>query len=113
MLDGFNKRMAAQRIRVVFSPLALKRLAHDGFDPVYGARPMRRVLQRHVETPIARELLLDHVRKGDLVEIADVSEAPDSADLNYNIFSGLAKGPDHNIREGDLTFTVRTGGFSD
>ena len=53
-LERLQRRLAAGRIRLSVSPAALEELARQGFDPVYGARPVRRLLQREVLDRVAR-----------------------------------------------------------
>jgi ATP-dependent Clp protease ATP-binding subunit ClpB len=48
-------------------------LARIGYDPVYGARPLKRAIQREVETPVARLIVAGQVRDGDTVRV-DVAE---------------------------------------
>ncbi len=57
MLDEVRDRLADQKISLEFSDPAQELIARQGFDPVYGARPLRRFIQREVETRIARALL--------------------------------------------------------
>ena len=62
-------RMAEQGLYVAMEPNARARLAELGFDPEFGARPLRRALQRYVESPLSVRLLKGEFRPGDLVEI--------------------------------------------
>ncbi|NRA04399.1 MAG: ATP-dependent chaperone ClpB [Myxococcales bacterium] len=57
MLDEVRRRLADQKISLEISAPAQELIARQGFDPVYGARPLRRFIQREVETRIARALL--------------------------------------------------------
>ena len=57
MLAGLNRRLDPRRIVIDLDEAALSWVADRGFDPVYGARPLRRALQREVETPLARLIL--------------------------------------------------------
>jgi ATP-dependent Clp protease ATP-binding subunit ClpB len=50
-------RMAAQNLKLVIQPEARAYIAKEGFDPVYGARPLKRFMQRALETPIARRIV--------------------------------------------------------
>jgi ATP-dependent Clp protease ATP-binding subunit ClpB len=49
----------------VVSPPALRHLGERGYDPVYGARPLKRLIQQELETPIARQLVKGELRDGD------------------------------------------------
>ena len=69
MLEGFNKRLAANGIQCRFEDSALELLAKEGFDPVYGARPLRRAIQSQVEDLFAEEMLSGNVKFGDSVTV--------------------------------------------
>lgn len=64
MLENLKKRLAAVNIDVEFSDSAVSHLAEAGFDPVYGARPLRREIQTQVEDLISDEMLSDNVKEG-------------------------------------------------
>jgi ATP-dependent Clp protease ATP-binding subunit ClpB len=51
------------------TPEALQQLGERGYDPVYGARPLKRLIQQEVETPIARLLVKGELRDGDTASI--------------------------------------------
>ncbi len=57
MMKSLNERLAEKQLRVVLSPRAMNALIDRGFDPVYGARPLKRYLQSRVETLIARRII--------------------------------------------------------
>ncbi|MBZ2198368.1 ATP-dependent chaperone ClpB [Occultella gossypii] len=71
-------RLAERRLALEVSPAAREWLALDGFDPAYGARPLRRLIQRQIGDPLARMLLSGEVADGDrvLVDVSDDPEAP-------------------------------------
>jgi len=54
-----SKRLSEQRIRLVITDAARSLIGREGYDPVFGARPLKRFIQKEVETPIARVLLAD------------------------------------------------------
>jgi ATP-dependent Clp protease ATP-binding subunit ClpB len=56
-LELLNQRLAEQNLSLVLSPTAMERLCQAGYDPVYGARPLKRAIQRLVENPLAEALL--------------------------------------------------------
>ena len=64
MLTGLNKRLADRRITVELDKKARAWVAERGYDPVYGARPLRRFLQKHLETPLAKSLLSGEITDG-------------------------------------------------
>ncbi|GAB3103241.1 ATP-dependent chaperone ClpB [Isoptericola nanjingensis] len=75
---AFAKRLADRRITVDVTPAAREWLALEGFDPAYGARPLRRLVQREIGDRLAKELLSGAVSDGGTVV---VDRAPDSAGL--------------------------------
>ena len=94
MLRGLNERLVAKRIRLDFDQIllafpeaTLALIAEKGFDPVYGARPLRRYLQREVETSLAKAMLAGDIPEGSLVRVKRVKDT--------------------------LGFEVKAGGFSD
>ena len=66
-LSKINKRLAERRISIDVTPAGKEWLAQTGFDPVYGARPLRRLVQTTVEDPMARRLLAGEIADGDSV----------------------------------------------
>jgi ATP-dependent Clp protease ATP-binding subunit ClpB len=75
-----TRRLAESGITLEFTDAALTLLAREGYDPVYGARPLRRAIQRRLENPLARRLLAAEFSEGDTVRV-DVS--PDG-ELTFN-----------------------------
>lgn len=71
IIDGINKTMAHQKITLTLTDGAKRKLASIGYDPRLGARPMRRVVQRSVESLIARRMLEGDVGPGATVEITE------------------------------------------
>ena len=78
--------MHAQRIEVVFTDDAVQLLAREGFDPEFGARPLRRTIQRLVENELSRMVLGGSVEPGDRVTV-DVVEG----DLHFAVESGATE----------------------
>ena len=73
LMDDLNKRLSDREIKVALSPEAEHFVVEHGYDPVYGARPLKRFLQKHVETLSAKLILEDQVRQGDtiLIDVKD------------------------------------------
>ncbi|MDM7913844.1 MAG: AAA family ATPase, partial [Candidatus Eisenbacteria bacterium] len=71
-----QRRIAEQKIEIEVTEEALARLAQEGFDPIYGARPLRRLIERSIETPLARMVIRGELKPGDRV-LVDVD--PESA----------------------------------
>jgi len=83
LLERVRRRLRAQHIEVDFSDDAVEHLAEVGFDPEFGARPLRRAIQREVENELSRMVLGGSLAPDDLVRI--------------------------NMRDGELTFEVEKG----
>ena len=73
MLDALNARLSDRQLRVELTDAALAHVIDQGFDPVYGARPLKRYLQSRVETLIARKIISAAVNPGDVLRV-DVRE---------------------------------------
>jgi ATP-dependent Clp protease ATP-binding subunit ClpB len=68
-LEGLRKRLADRKIILEFSDVALGWLVRNGYDPSFGARPLKRIIQREVETPLARKLISGAIRDGQIVKV--------------------------------------------
>ncbi|MFP1643749.1 ATP-dependent chaperone ClpB [Pontitalea aquivivens] len=68
-LRRLEKRLAARKITLDLDDAARKWLADQGYDPVFGARPLKRVIQRHLQDPLAEMILAGKVRDGDSVTV--------------------------------------------
>ncbi|HEX7338281.1 MAG TPA: AAA family ATPase, partial [Gemmatimonadales bacterium] len=66
-LDRLEKMLAARHIRIEVTSEAKALIAAEGYDPVYGARPLKRVIQRLLQNPIALELLEGNFHEGDTI----------------------------------------------
>ena len=69
LIQELNGRLADREIKVALSDAAKAYITEQGYDPVYGARPLKRYLQKHVETLSAKLILADQVRGGDTIYI--------------------------------------------
>jgi len=69
LLADLNKRLADRELTVALTPEAENMVIDQAYDPVYGARPLKRYLQKTVETLSAKLILADEVRAGDTIEI--------------------------------------------
>ena len=67
LLKGLNKRLADQELTVELSPAAKQFVIEGGYDPVYGARPLKRFVQKEVETSTAKLILGGQVSEGDTI----------------------------------------------
>jgi len=72
-LTGLTQRLAEQEISLQVTDEALSLIAEAGFDPVFGARPLKRAIQQGIENPLAQKILASNFSKGSTIEVA-VSE---------------------------------------
>jgi ATP-dependent Clp protease ATP-binding subunit ClpA len=79
MLRGVNKTLATQQITVQLTPEALKQIVHQGYDPEFGARPMRRIIQKTVENAVAVKILKKEAGPGStiILDVQDLTPAGD------------------------------------
>jgi ATP-dependent Clp protease ATP-binding subunit ClpB len=68
-LGRLRERLADRKIEIELTDKAVRYLAEHGYDPVYGARPLRRLIQRELETALGRRLLTNEIRDGSKVLI--------------------------------------------
>ena len=68
-LGYLHERLAERDMRIHLSDAARDKLADAGFDPVYGARPLKRAIQQQIENPLANEILEGKFKPGDVIEI--------------------------------------------
>jgi len=81
MVKDLQKRLAERKLEIEVSDEAKSWLTKEGYDPIYGARPLRRVIERYVENPLSSKLLRGEFKPGDTVLV--------------------------NLKDNDLTFTVK------
>jgi ATP-dependent Clp protease ATP-binding subunit ClpC len=68
-VDKVKRRLKLKEIEIVLDEAAHEFVINKGYDPTYGARPMRRAVERYLEDPLAEELLKGVVKAGDIVEV--------------------------------------------
>jgi len=83
-LEHLRKRLAERHIQIELTEAARLHLVRAGYDPTYGARPLKRAIQKEIETPLGRRILRGEVRDGQIIRV------------------GYDSGP------GELTFTPTT-----
>lgn len=74
MVTSLTKRLKEQDIVLELTESAIDKIGEEGYDPQYGARPIRRAIQRHVEDRLSEELLMGNIQKGQSVLIDYVDE---------------------------------------
>ena len=70
LIRELQQRLSSRDLKLHMDELAIDKLAEIGFDPVYGARPLRRTLQSMIENSLAREILEDNYLPGDEIEVS-------------------------------------------
>ena len=101
-VEQLTERLANRRIALEVTDAASEYLAMDGYDPAYGARPLRRLIQREIGDQLARMLLGGQVKDGDTV-VADARfmSADDVASAaEFGTFGGERSGLVLSVREG-------------
>ena len=89
LLDRTARRLRAQDIEVEFTEEAIELIAEEGFDPEYGARPLRRTIERRVDNELSRMVLSGALEPGDKVRVeADLQEGR----LSFEVQQGAASG---------------------
>jgi len=73
-IDYLRKRLAERELGLALTDAALDRLGEAGFDPVYGARPLKRAIQQQLENPLAQEILAGRFHPGQVIEV-DANDA--------------------------------------
>jgi ATP-dependent Clp protease ATP-binding subunit ClpC len=73
-VDKVKRRLKLKEIEIVLDEPAHEFVINKGYDPTYGARPMRRAVERYLEDPLAEELLKGTVKAGDIVEVKVASD---------------------------------------
>ena len=71
-VDRLERRLATRRLHLAVTPYARAWLAERGYDPIYGARPLRRLMQREIDDALAKAIIGGEIRDGDTVRV-DVS----------------------------------------
>ena len=69
-MESLRRRLSDRGLELAISPEAMDVLADRGYDPVYGARPLKRVLQKHLADPIATAILEGRYVDGDTVKVS-------------------------------------------
>ena len=93
-LSRLTRRLADRKIRLELDADAKKWLADEGYDPVFGARPLKRVIQRALQDPLAEMLLAGDVRDGDVVS---VSAGPEGLVIGGRVGSSRSEPPQEAV----------------
>ncbi len=74
-IEYLRQRLAERDLGLELSEAALDRLGEAGFDPVYGARPLKRAIQQQLENPLAQEILAGHFHPGEVIRVEVENDA--------------------------------------
>jgi ATP-dependent Clp protease ATP-binding subunit ClpB len=85
-VDYLRHRLAERDMALTLDDKAIDRLAEAGFDPVYGARPLKRAIQQQLENPLAQRILAGDFGPGDTIEVS----APDVGELSFSSVTSAA-----------------------
>jgi ATP-dependent Clp protease ATP-binding subunit ClpB len=85
-LDRVRARLVDRRIGLEISDEAKTHLVRTGYEPAYGARPLKRAIQREIETPLGRKILAGEIKDGDLVRVGVAADEPR---LTFNVVAPL------------------------
>ena len=69
-LEGLRRMLSDRGINLTITPSAEELLAREGFDPVYGARPLKRAIQSLIQNPLAMKLLAGEIKPGEAIEVS-------------------------------------------
>ena len=72
-LKGLEERLRKLEMKLDVTDEALKHVAEEGFDPVFGARPLKRAIQQQIENPLAKEILSGQYAQGDTIHVREKS----------------------------------------
>jgi ATP-dependent Clp protease ATP-binding subunit ClpB len=86
--ERLRHRLGERGVALEITPEARELLAHAGFDPAYGARPLKRVVQRRIENPLAQRVLAGEVRDGDRVVVG-----ADGDELTFTVAEPMPAAP--------------------
>jgi ATP-dependent Clp protease ATP-binding subunit ClpB len=93
-LARLRKRLAARKIELALEDSAKQWLADEGYDPVYGARPLKRVIQRSLQDPLAEMILAGDIEDGATVH---VSAGPDGLIVGDRVSSSNRPRPEDAV----------------
>ena len=72
IIDGLSERLAKRDITLKISPEAMDKLLEEGYNDMYGARPLKRIIQKRIEDRLSDEILANHILRGEEVTVTVV-----------------------------------------
>jgi ATP-dependent Clp protease ATP-binding subunit ClpC len=88
LLRDVRKRMAEDELTIRLTDSATELLVKNGYDEAYGARPLKRSIQKFIEDPLSEKILLGEFARGDEIE---VDASPDGSKLDFRVLSSVTK----------------------
>ena len=88
LLKDVRKRLAEDELTIRLTPAATELLVKNGYDEAYGARPLKRSIQKYIEDPLSEKILLGEFSRGDEIE---VDAAADGTKLDFRVLSSASK----------------------
>src|SRR5512144_750145 len=88
LLKDVRKRLAEDELTIKLTDAATELLVKNGYDEAYGARPLKRSIQKFIEDPLSEKILLGEFSKGDEIE---VDASPDGSKLDFKVLSSASK----------------------
>jgi ATP-dependent Clp protease ATP-binding subunit ClpB len=76
-VESVNKLLKDRKVRISVTPAAKKLLAKNGYDPLFGARPLKRTVYKMIQVPLSKEILEGKIMDGDLVEVDSPAQGTD------------------------------------
>ena len=75
-MQELRNRLAERELDMELSTQAMEQISEAGFDPLYGARPLKRTIQQVLENPLAQEILAGKFMPGDLIQVDVIKDDP-------------------------------------
>ena len=88
LLKDVRKRLAEEELTLTLTDGATDFLVNHGYDESYGARPLKRAIQRFIEDPLSEKILLGEFSRGDEIE---VEVTPDGTKLGFRVLTSTTK----------------------
>ena len=101
-VDALQRRLRERRLTLAVTPDARAWLAERGYDPMFGARPLRRLIQSEIQDRLAMAILSGGVRDGDLVRVDVAADGGQLVLTSDGPAAGASDGPDSDVIEAEL-----------
>src|SRR5438477_12289421 len=88
LLKDVRKRLAEEELTLTLTDAGVDFLVTHGYDEAYGARPLRRAIQRYIEDPLSEKILIGEFARGDEIE---VEVTPDGTKLGFKVLTSTTK----------------------